>query len=68
MNKEKRNAAAVKLTLEHYEERIQTLEGQMNTVTNHLQTVMAQMQNLQTSNNLALQALRGHGATHGDNG
>ena len=64
---ENRNAEAVKIALELYEKRLCALETKVMTLTNHNQTLMNLMNQLQRTNTLALQKVRGHGATDGHN-
>lgn len=61
-----RNAEATKQGLEGHEARLQQIEAQMQTFTNQVQTLINLVAQLQQSNNMALQKLRGGGPTGGD--
>ena len=63
------NAKAARQGLESHEQRIVELENQVATFRGQVQTLIGLVQQLQTTNNLALQKLVGTGATsHGDDG
>lgn len=65
---ENQNAEAQKQGMENHEARIVELETRIATLTNHVQTCVNLVTQLQTTNNLALAKLRGTGPTDGNDG
>ena len=62
------NAEAQRQGMEDHETRIVELENKIATLTNHVQTCVNLVTQLQTTNSLALAQLRGTGPTDGNVG